>query len=94
MLVWEIFGCREAEKAMYHYKYAGAEADPDVLDKARKLQGHLNKCTEAKMQRDWNALLREAGLAISAGADSAPQVSFSIFDFNQHIAYIAIIFSW
>lgn len=64
----------EAEKTMYHYKYAGAEADPDVLAKARKLQGHLNKCTEAKMQRDWNAVLREAGLAISAGADSAPQI--------------------
>ena len=65
----------EAEKAMYHYKHAGAEADPDVLTRVKKLQVHLNKCTEAKMQRDWNTLLRETGLAVAAGADSAPQVS-------------------
>ncbi|KAI7981772.1 hypothetical protein LOK49_Contig14G00012 [Camellia lanceoleosa] len=30
---------REAEKAMYHYKQAGAESDPDVLTKAKNLQG-------------------------------------------------------
>ncbi|KAL3527753.1 hypothetical protein ACH5RR_012409 [Cinchona calisaya] len=64
----------EAEKATYHYKQAGAEADPDVLTKAKKLQAHLKKCTEAKMQRDWNTLLRETGLAVSVGADSAPQI--------------------
>ncbi|GFZ18607.1 tetratricopeptide repeat (TPR)-like superfamily protein [Actinidia rufa] len=64
----------EAEKAMYHYKHAGAESDPDVMTRARNLQFHLNKCTEAKKQRDWNTLLRETGLAISAGADSAPQI--------------------
>ncbi|CAL5402794.1 unnamed protein product [Camellia sinensis] len=28
----------EAEKAMYHYKQAGAESDPDVLTKAKNLQ--------------------------------------------------------
>ena len=72
-----IYVCRlgEAEKAMYHYKHAGAESDPDVMTRARNLQFHLNKCTEAKKQRDWNTLLRETGLSISAGADSAPQVS-------------------
>ncbi|XP_028113431.1 TPR repeat-containing thioredoxin TTL4-like [Camellia sinensis] len=64
----------ETEKAMYHYKQAGAESDPDVLTKAINLQVRLNKCTEAKMQRDWNTLLKETRLAISAGADSAPQI--------------------
>ncbi|CAI9109415.1 OLC1v1009233C1 [Oldenlandia corymbosa var. corymbosa] len=64
----------EAEKAIYHQKYAGAEADPDVMNKARKLKIHLMKCTDAKMQRDWNTLLRETGLSILAGADSAPQI--------------------
>lgn len=65
----------EADKALYHFKHAGAEADPDVQIKAKKVQGHLSKCTEAKMQRDWKALLKETGLVISSGADSAPQVS-------------------
>ncbi|XAR73366.1 hypothetical protein NMG60_11007313 [Bertholletia excelsa] len=64
----------ETEKAMYHYKHAGAESDPDVLTKARNVQLHLNRCTEAKKQRDWNTILKETQLAISAGADSAPQI--------------------
>ncbi|KAG5529437.1 hypothetical protein RHGRI_029981 [Rhododendron griersonianum] len=64
----------EVEKAMYHYKHAGAESDPDVLTKAKNLQVHLSKCTEAKQQRDWNTVLKETRLAISAGADSAPQI--------------------
>lgn len=64
----------EAEKAIYHFKHAGVESDPDVVTKAKNLQLHLNKCTETKKQRDWNALLKESGLAISAGADSAPQI--------------------
>lgn len=72
--------CRlgEVEKAMYHYKHAGAESDPDVLTKAKNLQVHLSKCTEAKQQRDWNTVLKETRLAISAGADSAPQVSHGV----------------
>lgn len=64
----------EAEKAMYHFKCAGAEADPDVLTKARNVQAHLNRCTDTKRQHDWNGLLRESNLAISAGADTAPLV--------------------
>ncbi|KAJ8557289.1 hypothetical protein K7X08_002914 [Anisodus acutangulus] len=64
----------DTEKAMYHYKQAGSEGDPDVVTKAKNIQIHLNKCTEAKGQRDWNTLLKESALAISAGADSAPQI--------------------
>ncbi|GAA0170359.1 scaffold/adaptor protein [Lithospermum erythrorhizon] len=64
----------EAEKVMYHYKQAGGEADPDVLQKAKNLQGYLNKCTDAKRQRDWNSLIKECNLAISTAADSAPLV--------------------
>lgn len=60
---------------MYHYRQAGAEADPDVMSKAKNVQAHLSKCTDAKRQRDWNTLLIESDFAISAGADSAPQVS-------------------
>ncbi|CAI9753155.1 unnamed protein product [Fraxinus pennsylvanica] len=64
----------EAEKAAYHFKQAGAEADPDSMNKAKKVEVHLNKCAEAKRQRDWNSLLKEANLAIAAGADSAPLI--------------------
>ncbi|XP_031109169.1 inactive TPR repeat-containing thioredoxin TTL3-like [Ipomoea triloba] len=64
----------QAETALHHYKQAGHEADPDVMSNAKNLQLHLSKCTEAKKQRDWNTLLKESSLAISAEADSAPQI--------------------
>ncbi|KAL5566656.1 hypothetical protein UlMin_029820 [Ulmus minor] len=64
----------EPEKATYHYKHAGQEADREDLAKVRSLQAHLNKCTEARRLRDWNTLIKETELAISAGADSAPQI--------------------
>ncbi|GAA0186521.1 scaffold/adaptor protein [Lithospermum erythrorhizon] len=64
----------EAEKVMYHFKQAGAEADPEVLQKAKNLQCYLNKCTDAKRQRDWNTLIQECNLAISTAADSAPMI--------------------
>ncbi|XP_047320246.1 TPR repeat-containing thioredoxin TTL4-like [Impatiens glandulifera] len=64
----------EVEKTIYHYKHAGGDSDPDVFQKAKKLQSHLNKCTEAKKHRDWNTLLKESILAISSGADSAQQI--------------------
>ncbi|KAK4356661.1 hypothetical protein RND71_025632 [Anisodus tanguticus] len=64
----------DTEKAMYHYKQAGSEGDPDVVTKTKNIRIHLNKCTEAKRQRDWNTLLKESAFAISSGADSAPQI--------------------
>ncbi|XP_034690272.1 TPR repeat-containing thioredoxin TTL1 [Vitis riparia] len=64
----------EAEKAIYHFKHAGPESDPEDMAKAHSLQAHLSKCTEARRLRDWNTLVKEAGYTISAGADSAPQI--------------------
>ncbi|XVE86759.1 hypothetical protein DITRI_Ditri18aG0059600 [Diplodiscus trichospermus] len=64
----------EVENAIYHYKHAGLEADRDDIAKAKSLQAHLNKCTEAKRLRDWNSLLKETDSTINAGADSAPQI--------------------
>ncbi|EOX92146.1 hypothetical protein QUC31_003478 [Theobroma cacao] len=64
----------EVEKAIYHYKHAGLEADRDDIAKAKTLQAHLNNCTEAKRLRDWNTLLKETDSTINAGADSAPQI--------------------
>ncbi|KAL5727879.1 hypothetical protein ACHQM5_001023 [Ranunculus cassubicifolius] len=64
----------EAENALYHYKQSGPEADLHDVAKAQGLQTHLNKCTEARRLRDWNTLLKVTELAISSGADSAPQI--------------------
>ncbi|GAA0142270.1 scaffold/adaptor protein [Lithospermum erythrorhizon] len=64
----------DPEKTKYHFKHAGAEAEPEILHKAKNVQIHLNKCTEAKRQRNWNTLVKECELAISAGADSAPLI--------------------
>ncbi|KAL4291652.1 hypothetical protein GQ457_14G003040 [Hibiscus cannabinus] len=64
----------DAEKAIYHYKHAGHEADEDDIAKAGAVQTHLNKCSEAKRRRDWNSLLKETDSAINGGADSAPQI--------------------
>lgn len=65
---------------MYHFKHAGPEADHDDIAKVKMLQAHLNKCTEARKLRDWNTLIKETGCAISAGADSAPQVRHKLSD--------------
>ncbi|KAF5737980.1 putative Tetratricopeptide repeat protein [Tripterygium wilfordii] len=64
----------EAEKAIYHYKHAGPEADHVDISKAKTLQAHLNRCTEARRLRDWNTLIKETANTMSAGADSAPQI--------------------
>ncbi|KAL6227775.1 hypothetical protein ACLB2K_001732 [Fragaria x ananassa] len=64
----------EAEKATYHFKHAGPEADQEDLAKVRNLQTHLNKCTEARRLRDWNTLIKATQNVIAAGADSAPQI--------------------
>ncbi|KAL9329589.1 hypothetical protein ACSQ67_004592 [Phaseolus vulgaris] len=64
----------ETNKALYHYKLAGQEVDQEEITKVKKIQFHLNKCTEARRVGDWNNLIKEASHAISSGADSAPQI--------------------
>ncbi|KAK9069441.1 hypothetical protein SSX86_011345 [Deinandra increscens subsp. villosa] len=64
----------DPEKTMRHYKQAGSEAEANVITKAQKLQVHISRCNEAKKRKDWNTLLKESSLAISAGADSALQI--------------------
>ncbi|KAF2284063.1 hypothetical protein GH714_018720 [Hevea brasiliensis] len=49
----------------------GPEVDHVDIAKAKGLQIHLNKCTEARRLRDWNTLIKETKAAISSGADSA-----------------------
>nr|KYP38190.1 DnaJ isogeny subfamily C member 7 [Cajanus cajan] len=64
----------ETDKALYHYKQAGPEADPDEIAKVKKIQFHLNKCTVARRLGDWKNLIKETNYAISSGADSAPLI--------------------
>ncbi|KAI3784325.1 hypothetical protein L1987_43423 [Smallanthus sonchifolius] len=64
----------DADKTMRHYKQAGSEAEVNLITKAQNLQVHLSRCNEAKKRRNWNTLLKETSLAISAGADSAIQI--------------------
>ncbi|KAH9616140.1 hypothetical protein KSS87_017421, partial [Heliosperma pusillum] len=64
----------EAEKAVYHFKQAGPEADPDAAGKAKAVLGHLKKCDDAKRLKDWHTVLRESGKAVAAGADSSPMI--------------------
>ncbi|CAA7034729.1 unnamed protein product [Microthlaspi erraticum] len=64
----------EVEKSIYHFKHSGPEADPEDIAKAKTVQTHISKCTEAKRLRDWNGLITETTNTISSGADAAPQV--------------------
>ncbi|KAL1336635.1 hypothetical protein HN51_031001 [Arachis hypogaea] len=68
------FRLGDPEKALYHYKQAGPEADPDEIAKVKILQVHLNKCTEARRVGDCNTLITETNKVISSGADSAQQI--------------------
>ncbi|XP_065875834.1 inactive TPR repeat-containing thioredoxin TTL3 [Euphorbia lathyris] len=64
----------DAEKAMYHYKHAGQEADHVDIAKVKNVQLHLNRCTDARNHGDWHALIKETKATMSSGADSAPQI--------------------
>lgn len=76
-----------------HLFVSGQQPDPAELQKLLAVEKHLSKCSDARRIRDWKSVLREADAAISAGADSSPQVGpgFLIFaiallgklDFNQ-----------
>nr|GEV20437.1 hypothetical protein [Tanacetum cinerariifolium] len=66
---------RDPDQTMRHYKQAGSKADPDLIIKAKKLQVHLMRCNEARKLKDWNRLIKETMLAISADADSALQIN-------------------
>ncbi|KAL5982163.1 hypothetical protein ACLOJK_016232 [Asimina triloba] len=65
----------EPDKAQNHYRQAGSEASAKDTAQAQAVSTHIHKCNEARRLRDWHSMLKEAGCAISAGADSAPQVS-------------------
>ncbi|KAL3651629.1 hypothetical protein CASFOL_004631 [Castilleja foliolosa] len=71
---WLLFISGEPGKATYHFKQAGSDADPDAMNKAKKVEFHLEKCSEAKRQQYWNILIKETIVSTAAGADSAPLI--------------------
>ncbi len=44
------------------------------LLRVEKVEKHLENCYNARNASDWNAVVRECDAAVTAGADSAPQV--------------------
>ncbi|CAN6992219.1 unnamed protein product [Brassica oleracea var. botrytis] len=64
----------EVDNSIYHVKHSGPEADQEDILKAKTVQTHLNRCTEAKRLRDWKTLIKETENTIASGADAAPQV--------------------
>ncbi|KAL0903258.1 hypothetical protein M5K25_027620 [Dendrobium thyrsiflorum] len=64
----------EPERAANHYKLAKSEASHEDISRAKAVQVLIGKCSEARKQRDWNAVLKDSQSAISTGADSAPQI--------------------
>ncbi|KAL3651918.1 hypothetical protein CASFOL_004920 [Castilleja foliolosa] len=57
----------EPGKATYHFKQAGSDADPDAMNKAKKVEFHLEKCSEEKRQQYWNILIKETIVSTAAG---------------------------
>ncbi|KAK7379464.1 hypothetical protein VNO80_04925 [Phaseolus coccineus] len=68
------FRLGETNKALYHYKQAGPEANPDEIAKVKILQVYLNKCSKTHKLGDWNTLITKTNIILSSGADSAPQI--------------------
>ena len=64
----------DADKAIVHYELSREEASLDDISSAQALQTHLAMSDEARKHKNWFALLKLTQGAISAGADSAPQV--------------------
>ncbi|XP_050378024.1 TPR repeat-containing thioredoxin TTL1 isoform X2 [Argentina anserina] len=64
----------ETEKALDHYKLSCPYAYSKDIDECQALQKCLSRCIEAQKLQEWNVLLNETQLAISSGANSAPQV--------------------
>ncbi|CAI9116325.1 OLC1v1017440C1 [Oldenlandia corymbosa var. corymbosa] len=64
----------EAEKAIDHYEQSGRKASSKDIAEAEKLRIHIRKCSGARREKNWEALLNDSREAINIGADSAPQV--------------------
>lgn len=64
----------EAEKAVHHFKNAGVKASSKDMSQAKDLEEQLGRCIGARKHRDWEKLLSDSRIAVTMGADSAPQI--------------------
>ncbi len=57
-----------------HLQIPGQNIDVGEMLRVEKVEKHLENCYNARNALDWNAVVRECDAAVTAGADSAPQV--------------------
>jgi len=50
------------------------QADPSEMQRLQVVEKHIGKCGDVRRIGDWKSVLREVDAAVSAGADSSPQV--------------------
>ncbi|KAK6130714.1 hypothetical protein DH2020_035568 [Rehmannia glutinosa] len=62
------------EEAVIHYRCSGRKAGPEDDARAKNIKNCLDRCIEAQNHGDWRKLLDESQIAVSLGADAAPQV--------------------
>ncbi|CAM6034116.1 unnamed protein product [Sphagnum compactum] len=62
------------ERAKKILKVCGPQLDLGDIQRLEMIEKHLMRCSEAKKVSDWNTIVRESEAAITAGADSAPQI--------------------
>ncbi|CAM6025301.1 unnamed protein product [Sphagnum balticum] len=62
------------ERAKKILKVCGPQLDLGDIRRLEMIEKHLMRCSEAKKVSDWNTIVRESEAAITAGADSAPQI--------------------
>ncbi|KAF9616232.1 hypothetical protein IFM89_029008, partial [Coptis chinensis] len=64
----------QIENARQHLCFHGLQHDQVELQKLQLAERHLNRCLEARKIRDWKSAMREGDAAITAEADSFPQL--------------------
>eukprot|EP00252_Welwitschia_mirabilis_P016486 TRINITY_DN3635_c0_g1_i1.p1 TRINITY_DN3635_c0_g1~~TRINITY_DN3635_c0_g1_i1.p1 ORF type:complete len:902 (-),score=141.50 TRINITY_DN3635_c0_g1_i1:572-3277(-) len=64
----------QVENARRQFNLAGQQSDRTDFQRLQLVEKHLSKCAEARIQRDWIAMLKECEAGIVAGADSSPLV--------------------
>ncbi|CAK9872936.1 unnamed protein product [Sphagnum jensenii] len=62
------------EDVKKHLQIPGQNIDVGEMLRVEKVEKHLENCYNARNALDWNAVVRECDAAVTAGADSAPQL--------------------
>ncbi|XP_057454360.1 TPR repeat-containing thioredoxin TTL1-like [Lotus japonicus] len=64
----------QVENARKHLCYPGLHPDPSEMHKLQMVEKHISKCADVRRIGDWKSVLREVDAAVTAGADSSPQL--------------------